>query len=248
MTSPRPPHAHRFSSSPSPSQHPYLSSTPPISTSYSSTPQPSAPPPPLPPHSSTPQPLHPPSQTLTPFFTLISNPTSTTHKHPIVRYVFSDDDFDPIPPPAPSSSTSTTTTTAKDTERVIIVDMNPSGESVAAAHSLSKDWQVVGVNIASAPQWMAGDEDPGGAGSAAAAGGAGGLMLTIRGLEVPKSGSLAMAAAAGTASGATGGGGVGKESLYELAEMYHERIADIKSVIEYAEKSSNASIGAEPEA
>jgi len=89
--------------------------------------------------------------------------------------------------------------------------MKADGESVAAAHSLSDDWQVVGVDVASAPQWMAGDED---GGSAGASGSGGGMMVTIRGLEVPKVGSMA-------ASGATGGGG-GKETLYELAEMYHD--------------------------
>ena len=94
----------------------------------------------------------------------------------------------------------------------MVVGMKADGESVAAAHSLSDDWQVVGVDVARAPQWMAGDED---GGSAGASGSGGGMMVTIRGSEVPKVGSMAA-----TASGATGGG---KETLYELAEMYHER-------------------------
>ncbi|CUS12443.1 unnamed protein product, partial [Tuber aestivum] len=226
-----PPTAHRFSPSPSPSQHPYLSSTPPSSTPHASTPQPPATTTTTPvlPLSSTPQP-QPTPQTLTPFFTLISNPSSTIHKHPAVHYVFSDDDFDPISPSASGKE--------REQERVVVVDMNADGESVAAAHSFSSDWQVTGVNVASAPQWMAGDEDGGGGG---ASGSGGGLMLTIRGLEAPKVGSVG---AAVTASGATGGG---KESLYELAEMYHERMAEIKSVIEYAERSASAGASAEPE-
>ncbi|PUU72772.1 hypothetical protein B9Z19DRAFT_1096603, partial [Tuber borchii] len=71
--------------------------------------------------------------------------------------------------------------------------MKADGESVAAAHSLSDDWQVVGTDVGIAPQWMAGDED---GGSAGASGSGGGVMLTIRGSEVPKVGSMAAAAAA----------------------------------------------------
>ncbi|CAZ82279.1 unnamed protein product [Tuber melanosporum] len=235
MTSSRPPHAHRFS--PSPSQHPYLSSTPPTST-----PQPPAAP--TLPHSSTPQPQSTP-QTLAPFFTLISNPSSTAHKHPVVHYVFSDDEFDPIPPGASGKGQEQEREQERQQERVVVVDMNADGETVAAAHSLSADWQVVGANVASAPQWMAGDEDGGGGGGAGASGSSGGLMMTICGLEAPKIGSMG---AAVTASGTTGrGGGGGKETLYELAEMYHERMAEIKSVIEYAGGSTSASASAEPE-
>ena len=103
--------------------------------------------------------------------------------------------------------------------------MKADGESVAAAHSLSDDWQVVGTDAGIAPQWMAGDED---GGSAGASGSGGGVMLTIRGSEVPKVGSMAAAATAtggggAGAGGGGGGGGGGKETLYELAEMYHDR-------------------------
>lgn len=108
---------------------------------------------------------------------------------------------------------------------MVVVDMKADGESVAAAHSLSDDWQVVGTDVGIAPQWMAGDED---GGSAGASGSGGGVMLTIRGSEVPKVGSMAAAATAtggggAGAGGGGGGGGGGKETLYELAEMYHDR-------------------------
>jgi hypothetical protein len=169
MASPRPQQHHRISS---PSANPPQASTPPLST--------------YPPDAQ--------QQTFSPFFTLISNPASTVHKHPVVHYVFSDDDFDPIASvrSAPPSK-----------DRVVVVDMATDGESVVAAHSLSEDWQVVGVNVSSAPQWMANDDE--GAASSGAAAGGGGLMLTIQGTE--------------------GGSQAAKktDNLYELAEIFNER-------------------------
>ena len=151
-----------------------------------------------PPASTPPLSTYPPEahqQTLNPFFTLISNLASTAHKHPAVHYLFSDDGFDPI---------ASVTSAPPSKDRVVVVDMAADGESVVAAHSLSEDWQVVGVNVSSAPQWMAND-DEGAASGGVAAGGGGGLMLTIQGTE--------------------GGSKAAKksENLYELAELFNER-------------------------
>lgn len=88
----------------------------------------------------------------------------------------------------------------------MIVDVGNDGETVVAAHSLSKEWQIVGVNISSAPQWMAspaGGED--GSGTAAAATGGGGLMLTIEGTDVGLQGAKKT------------------ENLHELVEVFNER-------------------------
>jgi len=110
-----------------------------------------------PPHSSSASNTAPPPN-FQPFFTLIS-PThpGAAHSHPKVHYIFSDDDFDPAPPSDPS-------------ERVIVVDIAPSGNTVLNARSYSADFQVVNVGISSAPQMHDNPTE-------------GGLMLSIEGVE-----------------------------------------------------------------
>ncbi|KAL0637546.1 hypothetical protein Q9L58_003435 [Maublancomyces gigas] len=194
---------------------------------------------------------------------------STVHKHPIVHYVFSDDDFDPVTETtlAAAAAEDAVTTPVPGSaagrqgsgqgrrppppkDRVVIVDVGNDGETVIAAHSLSKEWQVVGVGISSAPQWMAGNSEDvpgggvgsgsgggggggggggsggggGGGGSGGAVAGQGGLMLTVEGTE------------------RVGLQGLKKtESLYELAEMFSERMALIRRVIDYGEKGAAGS-------
>ncbi|RPB11380.1 hypothetical protein P167DRAFT_606521 [Morchella conica CCBAS932] len=129
----------------------------------------------------------PPPPPFSPFFTLISNPHTTSHKHPIVHYIFSDDDIDPLDPPPPSDHNHNND---RDRDRVIVVDVT---DSAVTAQSLSRDWQVLGVKVAAAPQW-AGETG-------------GGLMLTVEGTEAPP---LALA-------GKKGG------SMEELEALYKER-------------------------
>lgn len=202
---------------------PFMPFSPPPGTSYHASPPFSSSPSYPHPGYHPPPPEHP--QNFSPFFTLISNPGSTVYKHPIVHYVFSDDDFDPVTETtlAAAEEAIATPTTGSGSgrqgsgqgrrqqppkDRVVIVDVGNDGETVVAAHSLSKEWQIVGVGISSAPQWMApaaSSEDPLGAGGAAPTG-QGGLMLTVEGTEriglrgVPKT-----------------------ENLYELAEVFSER-------------------------
>ncbi|KAL7274764.1 hypothetical protein RUND412_002318 [Rhizina undulata] len=166
----------------------------------------------------------------TPFFTLISNPSSTSYTHPIVHYVFADDDFDPYlaaetfsassnprpqsrPQSQSKSSQQQLTQDGKPKERIIIVDVNPDCCSVSAARSLAPDWQVSGVSISAAPQWMATSEGSG-------EGGGGGLMLTIEGTEMgfPKKAAT-------------------EESVFELAEMFTERMALLKRITEFGRLS-----------
>lgn len=159
------------------------------------------------------------------------------HKHPIVHYVFSDDDFDPVTETTLAAAEEAITTPTSGSgsgsgrqgsgqgqgqgqgrrqqppkDRVVIVDVGNDGETVVAAHSLSKEWQIVGVGISSAPQWMApaaNSEDPLGTGGAIPTG-QGGLMLTVEGTE------------------RVGLRAVGKtESLYELAEVFSERCVSV---------------------
>ncbi|KAI9846936.1 MAG: hypothetical protein M1838_001099 [Thelocarpon superellum] len=122
-----------------------------------------------------------------PFFTLIEDVSTSTHHHPNVHYVFSDDDTDlmthaalralsPSPPPpldgqgqahahAPGTSSSSVSASLHDglaqpQERYLVLDLNATGDAVTAAHSLSTDWQVIGVDVTSAPTWDEGTGVP----------------------------------------------------------------------------------------
>ncbi|KAH0610304.1 uncharacterized protein H6S33_011831 [Morchella sextelata] len=132
----------------SPHQNPpYAPPSPHSTPTPTPTPQTHYPPPPPPPPFS-------------PFFTLISNPHTTSHKHPVVHYIFADDDIDPLDRDHGRDH---------DRDRVVIVDVT---DAAVTAKSLSRDWQVLGVKVAAAPQW-AGET------------GGGGLMLTVEGTEAP---------------------------------------------------------------
>lgn len=179
-----------------------------------------------------------------------------------MHYVFSDDDFDPVTETtlAAAAAEDAVTTPVPGSgagrqgsgqgrrqpppkDRVVIVDVGNDGETVVAAHSLSKEWQVVGVGISSAPQWMAGNSEDvpgggvgsggsggggsgggggggggggsGGGGGGGAVAGQGGLMLTVEGTE------------------RIGLQGLKKtESLYELAEVFSERCVCAASTLD----------------
>ncbi|KAI5844580.1 hypothetical protein DFP73DRAFT_631818 [Morchella snyderi] len=135
----------------------------------------------------------PPPPPFSPFFTLISSPHTTSHKHPIVHYIFSDDDTDPLDPPPPPHDNRD-----RDRDRVIIVDVT--GAAAVTARSLSRDWQVLGVKVAAAPQW---------AGETAG----GGLMLTVEGTEAP-------------AKAKAGGSMLELEALYKERMALLKRVAE----------------------
>ncbi|KXT00233.1 hypothetical protein AC578_1228 [Pseudocercospora eumusae] len=88
-----------------------------------------------------------------PFFTLIEDPVTREHHHPVVHYVFADDDQDIITnaaletlPPKPLD--------VNDVEdRFIIVDMAADGKQVISATSLSANWQGLTTKVAQAPSW-----------------------------------------------------------------------------------------------
>lgn len=106
-----------------------------------------------------------------PFFTLITDTSTDEHHHPLVQYIFSDDDPDHL------------TTTIADTlnprqestraQRVVLLDVAQDGKTIAAVHSLSADWQVAQACIGQAPSWN--EQGPERA--------TGGLMLEIQGTE-----------------------------------------------------------------
>ncbi|KAH0566043.1 hypothetical protein GP486_000564 [Trichoglossum hirsutum] len=192
------------------------------------------------------QPSHPspspetPHPLFSPFFTLVEDSTTAEHHHPTVHYIFSDDDTDLITEaslrvstrrptgltgsssslPQDSSGSSTSALPAYRPgvkERYVVLDVGPSGDTVVAAHSLTPDWQVLGVDVTNAPTWVAEDENTGGS---AAGGNAVGLMLRIEGTEGPW-------------SGVAGKKAEGSDlDTQELMNLFDKRMATLRKVVE----------------
>ncbi|KAF7197218.1 hypothetical protein HII31_01643 [Pseudocercospora fuligena] len=88
-----------------------------------------------------------------PFFTLIEDPVTREHHHPVVHYVFADDDQDIItnavletlPPKRPDAG--------EVEDRFIVVDMAADGKQVVSATSLSANWQGLTTKVTQAPSW-----------------------------------------------------------------------------------------------
>ncbi|KAH0543103.1 hypothetical protein FGG08_002529 [Glutinoglossum americanum] len=175
-----------------------------------------------------------------PFFTLVEDNTTAEHHHPTVHYIFSDDDTDLITeaslrtlshrstgltgsssslPSDPNGSSTSGLPAHKPgvKERYVVLDVAPSGDAVVAAHSLTSDWQVLGVDVTNAPTWVAEDENTGGS---TAGGNVVGLMLRIEGTEGPWSGSAGKKAEGGDFD------------MQELTSLFDKRMAAIRRVVE----------------
>ncbi|KAI9768729.1 MAG: hypothetical protein M1840_004724 [Geoglossum simile] len=175
-----------------------------------------------------------------PFFTLVEDSTTAEHHHPAVHYIFSDDDTDLVTEASlcavsrrstglsgsssslqqDSSGSSISALPAHKPgvkERYIVLDVGPSGDTVVAAHSLTSDWQVLGVDVTNAPTWVAEDENAGGA---AAGGNVMGLMLRIEGTEGPWSGNAGKKVEGGNLD------------MQELTSLFDKRMATLRKVVE----------------
>ena len=161
--------------------------------------------------------------------------SGTTH-HPAVHYIFADDDGGALtdrllklnapsePAPARSGTGSQGTARPRSVaqgsirrghrgtpvqERCVVVALSPDGRTVDAAHSLSGDWQVLGVDVASAPT-LEGE------------GGGGGLMLRVRG-----TGGVDEDAALGARDSASR-----EASLEAAVATYRERMDELTKILE----------------
>ena len=171
-----------------------------------------------------------------PYFTLLTNPTSSTTHHPTVQYIFSDDtpDTEPITSAAlqvldPKSPTSSPKNRRSDgeqpTERFVLIDMDATGTKVLSAQSMSSDWAVTSTELGPAPTW---DKD--GQGMQEEGGDEGeeeerGLMLRIEGLEVLGTG------AEGEWKGKGRGDGEDKR-LDELVDVYERTMGELRRVVD----------------
>ncbi|KAI9807822.1 MAG: hypothetical protein M1825_005127 [Sarcosagium campestre] len=247
------------------------------------------------------QPTHP--TNFAPFFTLIEDAATSTHHHPTVHYLFSDDDPDLTTqislqalsvdsklqtnssPPSPRRSasyppdddgidSSDDSLSAEQqllrrqqrrhhgaenpsegddgaesvTQRYVILDMNATGDAAVAARSLTDDWQVVGVEVASAPTWAADEGPP----SATVGRAGGGLMLKIEGTEGidPAAAALVTTGVGGGGGAATaGGGGVGNEvrednqldDLQQLVGKFERQMKSLQRVMDAEQGVGGAS-------
>jgi hypothetical protein len=175
-----------------------------------------------------------------PFFTLVEDNTTAEHHHPTVHYIFSDDDTDFVTEASlralsrrstglsgsssslqqDSSGSSTSALPAHKPgvkERYVVLDVGPSGDTVVAAHSLTSDWQVLGVDVTNAPTWVAEDENAGGA---TTGGNVMGLMLKIEGMEGPWSGNAGKKVEGSDLD------------VQELTSLFDKRMATLRKVVE----------------
>lgn len=147
-------------------------------------------------------------------------------------------------------------------ERVVIVDINESGDGVTGVSSLSPSWQVLSAEIGKAPTWdKDGAESEGGRGELA-----GGLMLRIEGVgldcgEPASSGGGAGAVGLGLAGGGSkgkgkekekerdggGGGGdaqsgstsaVGEEEMQILMEGFDRKMGILRRIVQRGSRES----------
>lgn len=109
-------------------------------------------------------------------------------------------------------TTKSKTGEAKRQERVVIVDINETGDAVVGVSSLSPEWQVINAEMGKAPTWDGADSSS----PSDIGGGEGGMMLKIEGVGLSSLDSqLSSLPSSGTGSGAVGGKGKGKEREIE---------------------------------
>ncbi|KAB8337204.1 hypothetical protein FH972_021506 [Carpinus fangiana] len=112
-----------------------------------------------------------------PFFTIVqdSGASGSSHHHPHVHYIFSDDDPEPVTSALLRSLDRTGSTADGQQnlrERAIIVDLAADGQTVVSTKSLSPNWQTTKTSMQSAPTFDGADVPKEAA-----------LMLSITGTE-----------------------------------------------------------------
>ncbi|KAF2214579.1 hypothetical protein CERZMDRAFT_90158 [Cercospora zeae-maydis SCOH1-5] len=96
--------------------------------------------------------LQPPSD-FKPFFTLVEDPVTGEHHHPMVHYIFADDDPDILTNAALHALHTESDEAGSTNERFVVVDMGPDGREVVSTESSSSRWQGVKSKIKQAPSW-----------------------------------------------------------------------------------------------
>ncbi|KAH8803274.1 hypothetical protein F5884DRAFT_804945 [Xylogone sp. PMI_703] len=108
-------------------------------------------------------------------------------------------------------------------ERVLIIDMNDTGDAVLSATSLSPEWQIVNAEIRNAPTWDGGDERKGeeedGEGRK--------LMLRVEGVGV----GAEEKERDGVEGSEGGGAGLGEEEMLAIMESFDRKMAVLRKIV-----------------
>jgi hypothetical protein len=119
----------------------------------------------------------------------------------------------------------------KREERVIIVDINDTGDGIVSSSSLSSSWQVVNAEIANAPTL---NND-----SAAETGwedGERGLMLRIEGVGIGASGEeMSDSGTKGKGKGVWESGVMGEEEMQALLEGFDRKMSVLRKIVAVGE-------------
>ncbi|KAG4439952.1 hypothetical protein IFR05_004578 [Cadophora sp. M221] len=142
-------------------------------------------------------------------------------------------------------------------ERVVIVDVNESGDAVTGVSSLSPSWQVISAEIGKAPTWdKDGAESEGGRGELA-----GGLMLRIEGVGLdcgePAGAGVGVGLGVGVGVGVSGkgkgkeregdagsananasGSGMGEEEMQALMEGFDRKMGMLRRIVQRGSRES----------
>lgn len=123
---------------------------------------------------------------------------------------------------------------AKREERVIIVDVNETGDGIVSTSSLSSSWQVINAEIANAPTLeheatTAGEEGAG-------------LMLRIEGIGTTGSGDGDMGDSGEKRKGKGVGEStvMGEEEMQALMESFDRKMGVLRKIVESGEKWDEA--------
>ncbi|KAE8447061.1 hypothetical protein EG329_011196 [Mollisiaceae sp. DMI_Dod_QoI] len=118
-------------------------------------------------------------------------------------------------------------------ERIVIVDINDTGESIKSVSSLSKDWQVLGASIDNAPTW-----DGAADGEDTSRNAAGGLMLRIEGVSIDASSTTDFPTSQRLKGKVTEAkepleesGTIGEEEMQGLLEGFDRKMAVLRRVV-----------------
>ncbi|KAK6423264.1 hypothetical protein LTR95_016561, partial [Oleoguttula sp. CCFEE 5521] len=109
-----------------------------------------------------PPPISTPAAPFRPLFALITDPLTGEIHHPTVHYIFSDDEPDGSPltaaalQAAEDQEDATLRGTDETEERVVVLDLQGDGKTVAGVTSLSDTWQGLKTELGTAPSWGAG--------------------------------------------------------------------------------------------
>lgn len=118
----------------------------------------------------------------------------------------------------------------KREERVVIVDINESGDGIVSTSSLSSSWQIINAEIANAPTFN-NDSD----GETGAEEGERGLMLKIEGVVVETGEEMGNSGEKRKGKGAGESSVMGEEEMQALLEGFDRKMGILRKIVAVGE-------------